>query len=272
MAKRRAVSWCLPKEEFESDRKSLKEHKLNDFGFQSEHFYDAQQLIRSMAFHPDGSTLCIGSGKGQIEVFDDLEVRKEETLFPKFVGPKQHQRSVLDVAYSPDGALLASCSNDKTIALIDVRSLSCRYRASYYHNIEIEPEHILDHEHSVRCIHFPTCLQLLAGETNECELKLWDLVKHKVMANWSEHVGAITGIQTYDSLMVTGGIDKVMFILSFYRQINDFMKYSDNDCTENSDLGRKKNRANQDHQPISVKNQRYKAHQTAVRSLYNRRS
>ena len=215
MACPRSVSWCLPKEDFESDRKSLSQQKLLGFGFKAEHFYDGHQLIRSLAFHPNGSSLCIGSGDGQIEIFDDLEVKKEETLFPKFVGRKHHRRSVLGIAYSPDGSSLASCSNDKTIQLLDARSLSCRYRAAYYHNIEVHAEHTLEHEHSVRSIHFPTCLQLLAGESGECNLKLWDLTKHKVMASWSEHVGGITGIQSDDSLMVTGGIDKVKFVCCF---------------------------------------------------------
>ena len=119
----------------------------------------------------------------------DQQINKEETLFPKFVGNKYHRGSILDLSYSPDGSCIASCSNDKTIQLIDMRILSCKYRAAYYHNIEIKPDCILQNEHSIKCIYFPSCLQLLSGESGQCNLKLWDLTKYKEINSWGREHG-----------------------------------------------------------------------------------
>ena len=214
----RHVSWCLPKEEFETQHKGNKERKLFGYGFESQQFYNAHELIRSITFDPSGSCLCVGTCKGELEIFDtvDEKINREETIFPKFVGHKYHNGSILDVSYSPDGSCIASCSNDKTVQLIDMRNLSCRYRAAYYHNIQIKPKHILQNEHSVKSIHFPSCLQLLTGESGECNLKMWDLTKYKVTACWSEHINNITAIQSEDNLIVTSGADKVKTYLFFF--------------------------------------------------------
>lgn len=214
MNEKRHISWCLPKEEFETSTKQIEEIGLEGYGFKREHFYDAHELIRSIAFDPSGSCLCIGSGKGQLEIFDTMneEINKEETLFPKFVGHQYHQKSILDIAYSLDGGCIATSSNDKTVQLIDIRNLSCKYRASYYHNIEIKPQHILQNENSIKCLHFPSCLQLLTGESGQCNMKIWDLTKHKVSACWSEHTNSITAIQSNDDIIVSGGIDKKIVV------------------------------------------------------------
>ena len=230
MTKPRNLSWCLSKNDFETNqlskiclilsiccelrsifRKLFKEDTLNGFGFESERFYDAHEMIRSIAFGPSGAVLCVGTGRGQMEIFDDLEINREQTLFPKFVGQKYHQHSILDVVYSPDGSTIASCSNDKTIRLINMRDLSCKYRAAYYHNIPIKAHHTLQNEHAIRCIHFPSCLQLLSGESSDCNLKLWDITKHKLVSSWCEHIEGITAIQSHNNMVVTSGIDKVKF-------------------------------------------------------------
>jgi WD40 repeat protein len=70
-------------------------------------------LVRSVAYSPDGMTLASGSQDKTIKLWDVKAGKQQATL-------KGHTDWVYSVAYSPDGKTLASGSWDKTIKLWDV--------------------------------------------------------------------------------------------------------------------------------------------------------
>lgn len=72
--------------------------------------------VESLAFNPNGRTLAIGWGSGGISLSDTkTEVR------PQYLD-WYDTREILSLAFSNDGALLASCSSDSTVCLWDVKT------------------------------------------------------------------------------------------------------------------------------------------------------
>jgi WD40 repeat protein len=68
--------------------------------------------IRRVALSPDGKNLAAGMEDGNVILFE-TEGPKELKTF------KAHDAAVYDVAFSPDGATLATCSTDKLAKLWD---------------------------------------------------------------------------------------------------------------------------------------------------------
>jgi WD40 repeat protein len=75
--------------------------------------------VSAVALVPNGQALAIGSGKeegsskGRVELWDAEAGEREQTL-------AGHSRSVTSLAFSPDGKMLASGSQDKTVKLWSV--------------------------------------------------------------------------------------------------------------------------------------------------------
>ena len=78
------------------------------------HSEDERNKIESIAFSPDGRTLAIGLAFGGIMLWD---TKTDEP--PQYL--RHHKWEVLGLAFSSDGALLASCNN-KTVYLWDVKT------------------------------------------------------------------------------------------------------------------------------------------------------
>ncbi len=72
-----------------------------------------EDLVRSVAFSPDGSYVISGSADNTIKIWD-VSTGKEISTF------SGHSRRVNSVAFSPDGQYVVSVSNDRTIKLWDV--------------------------------------------------------------------------------------------------------------------------------------------------------
>ena len=75
-----------------------------------------KDIIRSVAFSPDGTTLAFGSNDTNIILWD---VEKRQAIGQALTS---HSAPVTSVAFSPDGKTLASGSEDKTIILWDMKT------------------------------------------------------------------------------------------------------------------------------------------------------
>ncbi len=98
-----------------SEERSGKDEALSEHG----------GSVRRLAFSPDGRTLASGSSDDRVLLWDVAtgKPRLAPQKDPKSSDPtKKHRGDVLALAFSPDGALLASGSQDDTIVLWDVET------------------------------------------------------------------------------------------------------------------------------------------------------
>src|SRR5262245_60281560 len=72
-----------------------------------------KDLVRCLAYSPDGRTLAAGSNDKTVCLWDLPSGERKPS-------PKPHKRIVYSVAFSPDGRTLASGSADRTVRLWDV--------------------------------------------------------------------------------------------------------------------------------------------------------
>ena len=84
-------------------------------------FHDNDDLIKSVAFSPDSSILATGaSPSGKIRLWDV----RTETVLHKI----NNIKSIQDIAFSPDGKLLASIDYDYSLKLWDVQTGKLKQR------------------------------------------------------------------------------------------------------------------------------------------------
>ncbi len=123
--------------------------------------------IMAMAFSPDGKILVTGGGSGELRWWNP-ETRQEIGRPPRQVQgstvPSQfvHQDTILSVAFSPDGRLLATGSRDHTARIWDVKSR--------------KPLYLLPgHNASVEALTFSPDGKTLATGSRDGVIKLWSL-------------------------------------------------------------------------------------------------
>jgi len=113
------------------------------------------EIVRSIAFSPDGTTLASGSDDNTIKLWSLQTGVVRQTL-------TGHGGEVNSIAFSPDGKMLASGSDDRTIKLWD----------PHMGNLDGT---LKNHSDSVRMVAFsPDGKLLLSKERENGPIKLWD--------------------------------------------------------------------------------------------------
>ena len=113
-------------------------------------------IPHSLSFSPDGRTLLVGTD-GPIILFNAITGRYRKMLFG-------HTRSVICMAFSPNGAMLASASDDRTIRLWDTES------GEHLRTLTTE-----GHEPLVWNLSFSPDGRTLASAGSDLGIRLWDV-------------------------------------------------------------------------------------------------
>jgi len=160
-----------------------------------------QSRVMSVAFSPDGSILAGGrrilfvpGGRYDKTItLWDVAKRTEIAIL------KGHENNVGSVAFSPDGAILASGSWDNTIKLWDVE----RHR---------DIATLRGHQYRVMSVAFSPDGTILASGSYDSTVRLWDVVENKEIATLKGRQGMVRSVafSPDGSLLASGSSDNTI--------------------------------------------------------------
>ncbi|CAB3408833.1 unnamed protein product [Caenorhabditis bovis] len=157
--------------------------------------YEDSQAIRTTAFHPSGQYFALGTNSKQLLVCkypDKRATRPNEmkSVEVALARPKQHRGSVYCLGFNPNGDLLATGSNDKTLRLMAFNVDTCRIGAEMELN---------SHDGTVRDLIFIDDVAnrstiLVSGGAGNCHLNVTDCNTGKLIQSMRGHSAPILGL------------------------------------------------------------------------------
>jgi WD40 repeat protein len=123
--------------------------------------WNADENTDAMALAPDGRTLAVNVGRGNIGLWDVALGRQTQSL-------RGHSNSVLKLAFSPDGLTLASASEDQSVRLWDTATGQELMALKVYNQ-------------PVRSLAFSPDGSLLATGSHDGSIKVW-----RTFRKWQE--------------------------------------------------------------------------------------
>ncbi|XP_037043948.1 WD repeat-containing protein 47 isoform X4 [Bradysia coprophila] len=170
------------------------------------------QAVRCAEFHPNGQVYSVGSNSKTFRIceYPSLsEVREDHTTFQPtvlFKRTKHHKGSIYCMAWSPQGDLVATGSNDKTVKLM-------RYN-EVLKQLEGKETELTMHDGTVRDLCFledstnKTSL-LISGGAGDCKVYVTDCATATPFQALSGHGGHILSLYNWGGAMfVSGSQDK----------------------------------------------------------------
>ncbi len=147
--------------------------------------------VYAVAISPNSQTLSVGSF-GAIRIWDLTTGKEMQTI-------AAHSSWVKSLAISPNGRIMASGSNDKTIRLWDLRDGN-RIRT------------IEGHTGSVNAIEFSPDGQILASGSDDETIRLWGAETGSRLLTITGHKGAIHALafSPTGQTLISGGSDRVI--------------------------------------------------------------
>jgi eukaryotic-like serine/threonine-protein kinase len=147
---------------------------------------------RAVAFSPDGQRIAAGTRQGAVRVYNAAD----GTLLLTMAG---HKGSVMALAWSHDGRLLASASGDQTIKVWDVSGTEIK-----------EVDTLTGHTGGVYAVAFDPTRNVVASGSWDHTVRLWDVDKGKEIAKLEGHSEDVWSVAfcCHGKVLVSGSEDR----------------------------------------------------------------
>lgn len=172
------------------------------------------QAVRCAEFHPHGKLYAVGSNSKTLricaypklnDVREDHQTYQPTVLFKR---TKHHKGSIYCLAWTPDGHLMATGSNDKTVKLM-------RFNADTS-NLEGQEVELTMHDGTVRDLCFLEDTSnksslLISGGAGDCKIYVTDCATGTPFQALSGHSGHVLSLYNWGGAMfVSGAQDKTV--------------------------------------------------------------